>query len=488
MKIFGSMFLTETNTFSPIPTGLSAFRDKLLVSAEDAEDWRERVPIVATWADMAERDGSEFVFGLAAEAAPAGRIVASAYETLRERIFASLAAAGPVDIVLLSLHGAMAAQGCDDCEGDLLQRVRALVGDQTIIGAELDPHCHLTLAMRQTADVLVAYKEYPHVDEVPRAIELYTLCRDAALGVTKPTMAVFDCRMSGLWPTTQEPMRSFVDKLYAAEHQAGILSISLGQGFPWADSSDVGAKLWVVTDNDLDLAQATAERLGRQFHGLRHALAHSYMTIDEAIDAALADRGPAVLADVADNAGGGAPSDSTFILRRLLERTITSAALGCLWDPIAATMAAEAGVGAVLPLRIGGKVSAFSGDPLDVIAQVRGVSQDHWQTSLSGEQAPLGLCVWIETAGIDVVLCSTRDQVFHPDAFERLGLQAMDRRMVVVKSTQHFHAAFAPRASSILYVATPGAIAPDFTSIPYTKRPRPWWPLDENPLEDSASG
>ena len=330
--------------------------------------------------------------------------------------------------------------------------------------------------------MIIAYKEYPHVDEVPRAAELYTLCKDAARGLIKPTTAVFDCRMSGLWPTTREPMRGFVDKLYAAEHQAGILSISLGQGFPWADSIDVGAKLWVVTDNDPDLARETAERLGREFHALRHALTHRYMTIDEAIDAALADRGPAVLADVADNAGGGAPSDSTFILRRLLERGITSVALGGLWDPIAAAMAAEAGVGAVLPLRIGGKVSPFSGDPLDVVARVRGVSQDHWQTSLSGEQAPLGLSVWIETAGIDVVLCSIRDQLFHPDAFEGLGLQAMDRRLVVVKSTQHFHAAFAPRASSILYVATPGAIAPDFTAIAYTKRPRPWWPLDENPL------
>lgn len=483
IRVFGALFATETNSFSPIPTGMRGFRDKLLITADGPGGWRERVPILDTWATMAAQDGYEFVFGIAAEAAPAGSIVASVYKMLRNNLLSALAGGGKFDLVLLALHGAMAAEDEEDCEGDLLRHIREIVGDDCVIGVELDPHCHLTAAMLESADLMIAYKEYPHSDEVARAREVYTLSRDTALGYIRPVTAVFECRMSGLWPTAQQPMRGFVDKLFEIEEAPGILSANLGQGFPWANAADIGAKVWIIANGDAGLAQRTAERLGREFYNLRDQFAPEFMTIDAAIDVALSQSGPVVLADVADNPGGGAPGDSTFILTHLIERGIGDVALGCLWDPVAAAMAADAGPGATLPLRVGGKVAPFSGLPVDIIATVRAVKEDHWQTSVGGEPAPLGLSVWITAAGIDIVLCSIRDQVFHPDAFEGLGLPALGRHIVVVKSTQHFRAHFAPRASVILYVATPGAIAPDIANIPYNSRQRPWWPLDADPLD-----
>jgi microcystin degradation protein MlrC len=189
-----------------------------------------------------------------------------------------------------------------------------------------------------------------------------------------------------------------------------------------------------------------------------------------------------VLAEVADNAGGGAPSDSTFVLRRLVERGVRDAAIGYFWDPVAVRFCAEAGEGATLELRVGGKCGPVSGDPVDLVATVRRVVEDHRQTGLSGGTSAMGTAVWIEAGGIDIVLNTARTQPFHPDGFTALGIELARRRIVVVKSTQHFHAGFAPIASAIRYVATPGSIAPDFGSIPYTKRRLPYWPRVADPF------
>jgi len=278
-------------------------------------------------------------------------------------------------------------------------------------------------------------------------------------------------------------MRGFVDRMRALEGRDGVLSVSLGHGFPWGDVADVGTRMLVVTDGDPAGAARLAERLGRELFAMREATLVPHLTPDEAIDRAQAlDGGPVVLADVADNAGGGAPSDATFLLRRLLERGVRDAAVGCFWDPLAVRFCAEAGPGATFDLRLGGKCGPVSGDPLDLRVRVRRVVPRLLQTGLSGGQADFGEAAWIEAEGIDIVVTALRSQTFAPDAFGNLGLDVRGRRLVVVKSTQHFYAAFAPIARDILYVATPGAIAPDFARIPYTQRTTPYWPRVADPF------
>ena len=190
-----------------------------------------------------------------------------------------------------------------------------------------------------------------------------------------------------------------------------------------------------------------------------------------------------MLADVADNAGGGAPSDSTAILRRLVERGIRDVATGCYWDRGAVEICRTAGIGATLDLRIGGKLGPASGDPVDLTVTVRGLSENHSQAGLSGGRAELGPSVWVEADGIHIILVSVRQQTFAPDAFTGLGCELGDKTLVVVKSTQHFYAAFAPIAREIRYVAAPGAVAPDYAAIPYKKRVAPYWPRVSDPFE-----
>jgi microcystin degradation protein MlrC len=281
----------------------------------------------------------------------------------------------------------------------------------------------------------------------------------------------------------------FVRRMEALEGRDGILSVSFGHGFPWGDVADVGAKMLVVADGDAARAQALADDLAGAVWAMREEAASRCDTIDAAIDAALAsdDPRPMVLADFADNAGAGAPSDNTAILARLAERGIEDVALGLIWDPGAVGICHEAGLGATFTLRIGGKCGVTSGDPVDLRITVRGLSDDHSQTGLSGGRAHLGPAAWVEADGIHVVLTHRRQQAFAPDAVTGLGLALDDKRIVVVKSMQHFYAAFAPIASEVRYVAAPGAVPPDYGAIPYTKRSGAYWPRVADPFAEEAA-
>ncbi len=292
-----------------------------------------------------------------------------------------------------------------------------------------------------------------------------------------------DCHMIGMWRTPVQPVRAFVDRMAALEGKDGILSVSFGHGFPWSDVAEVGAKFVVVADGDKAKAEALAAQLAREIWDLREKTLTPHDTIDEAIDFALAaPPGLVTLGDVADNAGGGAPSDSTFVLRRLVERGIKGAVVGCIWDPIAVAFCAEAGVGATFDLRIGGKSGKVSGAPIDLRVTVRNIVERHTQGGLGGGRAQYGRSAWVHVDGIDIILTSLRQQIFNPDAFTGMGCTLADKRMVVVKSMQHFYAGFAPISVAVRYIAAPGTVGAEFATLPYTKITRPYWPNVENPF------
>jgi len=484
MRFFIAHLATETNTFAAAPTGQGAFEEIGIYHGDaSTRDPQGAGAFMRFLRGLIEADGNEVAESLCTLAQPGGRTVRHVYEALRDTILADLQAAMPVDAVQLLLHGAMAAEGYDDCEGDLAARIRDVVGPGVPIGMELDLHCHFTALMQASSDVIIAFKEYPHVDTDERGRELYRILVDAAAGRVKPVTAVFDCKMVGLWHTTREPMQGFVRQMAAAEREPGVLSVSLGHGFPWGDVPEAGAKLWVVTDNDPVLARAVADRLGRAFWDLRERIGAQVVGIDAALDAAavVKGQGPVVLADVADNPGGGAAGDSTFILRRLLERGVGNAVVGALWDLGAVHVCRQAGVGAQLDLRIGGKCGPASGLPVDLRVSVRAIVADHSQSAL-GTRERLGDCVWVETAmGVHIVLASIRTQTYGTDAFTGMGLRLADKDLVVVKSTQHFHAEFAPLARQVLYVSSPGAMDFDFAAIPYRARSLDYWPRVADP-------
>ncbi|WP_145137978.1 M81 family metallopeptidase [Roseomonas gilardii] len=483
MRIFSACLALETNTFSPMPTSYQSFLDQ--------QAWRPgehpaepTMQTAAFWVTRrrAAADGYEFIPGSCFWAMPGGMASRGAYERMRDEILAQLRAALPVDAVMLGLHGAMVAQGYDDCEADLLEHVRRMVGPEAVIGVELDPHCHLTVRRCELADIIVLYKEYPHTDFVERGEELLDLVLATLRGRIRPVMSLWDCRLIASFPTTAQPMRGLVDRAMALEGQAGVLSISLGHGFPSGDVPESGARVLVVTDD----AKPVGDRLAREFgeamvaihaHPAKHFLEPAE-ALAEGLRLAATAEAPVTIADTSDNAGGGAPSDNTTFLRLLTEGGIAGASVGPIWDPVAVRMAFDAGPGARMRLRIGGKACWASGQPLDAEVEILSCVPEAYQ-SFAGGPVDLGDAVGIRTTeGVGAVLVSRRRQAMGHDLFSNMGIDPAGERLLVVKSNQHFHASFAPISAAVLYATGDGLLATDYRRYPWSRVARPIRPLD----------
>jgi microcystin degradation protein MlrC len=488
MRIFTASLATETNTFSPVPTDRASFETAFYAPPGQHPPTPTLCssPIVAL--RRRAHEGFTLVEGTAAWAEPGGLLQRQAYESLRDEILGQLRAALPLDAVVLGLHGAMVAQGYDDCEGDLLARVREIVGSGVLIACELDPHSHLTRKRVANADILAAFQEFPHTDFYERGEHVVDLALRTLRAEIRPVMATFDCRMIDVFPTSREPMRGFVDRMKALEGKDGILSVSLIHGFMAADVPEMGAQVLVVADGDRAKAGRLAEALGREIFALRGRVAMPMLSTDAGLAraaevAAKTPGKPVVLADVWDNPGGGVAGDGTLILRRMIERKLDNFALATIWDPIAVAFCRAAGEGARLQLRFGGKCDSQAGAPFDAEVEVLKAQAEGWQ-SFGASRVPLGATALVRLAGtnIEVILNTNRTQTFEPDIFVNLGLDPAKKAMLLVKSTNHFYAGFAPIAAEIVYIDA-GAPYPSNPRVTdYRKLVRPIWPRVEDPF------
>ena len=486
MRVFCASVATETNTFSPLRTDLSHFRESFYAGpGEHPETPTLCSAVMTVCRRRARAENWQLIEGTATWAEPGGLVARETWEYLRDEVLAQLKAALPLDAVVLGLHGAMVAQDYPDCEGDLLARARALAGPDCIIGATLDPHSHLTAKRVEAADILVAFKEFPHTDFVDRAEDCVDLVAKAVAGEIAPRKSVFDCRMIEVLPTSLEPMRSFVDRISALEGMDRILSISIIHGFMAGDVPDMGTKVIVISDNDPISGDRLAQDLGRELYSYRGRTRPEFLTPDEALDRALkAETSPVVIADVWDNPGGGVPGDSTILLRKALSKGITDLAVGTIWDPQAVRTCFSAGLGARLMLRFGGKTSADAGEPIDAEVEVIHLARDATQ-SFGDSIVPLGDCAVIRFDGVEVILNTNRAQVFEPDLFSNLGIDPTKRRLLIVKSTNHFHRGFQPIAQTILYASVEGPYPSNPATNGYRNLTRPIWPIVEHPHDEA---
>jgi len=494
MRIFTASLATETNTFSPVPTDRASFESALYAPPGQHPETPTlcSAPMIVL-RRIAAREKLDVVEGTAAWAEPGGLLQRQTYEELRDEILGQLKAALPVDGVILGLHGAMVAQGYDDCEGDLLERVRAIVGPNIIVAAELDPHSHLTAKRVANADILASFLEFPHTDFVERAEHVVDLALKAIRGEIKPKMSMFDCRMIEVFPTSREPMRSWVDRIKAMQGHDGVLSVSLIHCFMAGDVPELGTRVLVVTDNEPAKGAALAEKLGMEIFGLRGRTMMPQFSIDGGLDRAagivVSKPGkPVVISDTWDNPGGGVAGDGTLILRRMLERGMDRFAVATIWDPIAVSFCRAAGEGAVMGLRFGGKAGPDGGAPIDAMVEVRQAVAESFQ-SFGQSIVPLGASAVVRLVGteIDVILNTNRTQTFEPDVFFNLGIDPLAKDVLLVKSTNHFYAGFAPIAAEIVYIDA-GAPYPSNPRVTdYKKLRRPVWPRVEDPFADAAA-
>tara|TARA_B100000686_G_scaffold337991_1_gene409893 strand:- start:310 stop:1053 length:744 start_codon:yes stop_codon:yes gene_type:complete len=238
----------------------------------------------------------------------------------------------------------------------------------------------------------------------------------------------------------------------------------------------------VITDANPSEGSSLAEKLGHELWELRDQIGPPTIDLDDAIDKVLkADGSPAVFADIADNPGGGGAGDSTFIAHALKARGITNCAVGGIWDPAAVEICKSAGVGVTLDLRLGGKAGPWSGMPLDIKGTVHQIFENLHIQGLGNSKRRLGDTVMISADGIEYVVHTARAQNVHPSYFTSAGIDYKAKKILIVKSMQHFYSNYAAISNHVYYVSTPGVVDHDIKRLPLTRAQRPVWPLDADP-------
>lgn len=483
-RLFITGVMHETNGFSPIPTARDSFNRHYWDPKVETEP-KPHLDMLGYGAvrERANEHGFIVVPSLFAAAWPAAPVSLADWHTLRDRIIADLHEAGPIDAVFLFLHGAMFAQGVDDCEGDLIAAVRTEVGPTVPVAAEYDLHGNVGVQMVENADFTVACREYPHVDHVERSLHAVALLARVLRGEPRGATVALRIPLVGLFPTIDSPMSELVVLLREVEARPGVLAASVFHGFFAADVPDMGASVVVHADY-ADLARAVADELAAAFVRLALAMPQRANDIGQALDAAMADGArPVVLADRADNAGGGAASDSSFLLRAVLDRGMTDVAIALMWDPVAVDLCHRAGVGARIALRVGGKTGPQSGDPVDLEAEVLAIRTDATQAWFGvGEPVQsIGWSAAVRCRGVTVILNTDRQQAFSRHIFTQHGIEPADMRVLIVKSTAHFQNDFGKIAGRIVLCDAPGTVTSDLATLAYTRIRRPVWPLDPAP-------
>ncbi|MBM84351.1 MAG: hypothetical protein CMJ78_27670 [Planctomycetaceae bacterium] len=485
----------ETSTFTPVETNLQSFHERQFLRGKHIIDelTGTNTPI-GGYIDGATKHDFELIPTLLAAAhtsAPAPRAV---FDQLVAELVDGIATAGPLDGVLLWLHGSMCAgdldnseDGVPDAEGHILTKVRDVVGPSVPILAELDIHSNITPLMIEKADVLLGRRSYPETDMAERARD----CADILVRIwnegLRPTMALHQIPM--VWGmnqvTAHKPMSEALTKLLALEESPDVVCASIATCYFLADVPDMGATVYVVTDNDLAAAQRYADELGQWCYDRRADWHFEMMSTRDAL--AQADRDgkyPVILADMRDNTGGGSPGDSTGCLEAFLEAGVRDACILNIADPESVQQCHDAGVGANVSLQVGGKSSPLQGQPVSMNARVVALSDGCVQYDgpmFAGLDCNLGPSAHIEQDGIHVLLTTLREQPFDTAFARSLELDVKQMRYIAVKSAAHFRAGFESWAGALHMVSE--ASVHDLGNLPFKRLNRRLYPFENEPAE-----
>ncbi|WP_234193041.1 M81 family metallopeptidase [Pseudacidovorax sp. NFM-22] len=493
MNVFIAGFQHETNTFAPTladwaafeaGSGFPAYRRGPVV----IEAYRGKAIPIGGFIEAAEAQGWTLTASGWAGANPSAHVTREAFERIAGDIDADLRAAlaGPgVDAVYLDLHGAAVTQHLDDPEGELLARIRAVVGPRVPIVASLDLHANVTAAMLSVADALVAYRTYPHVDMKDTGTLAATLlARRLGRGSREP-LAVR--RLDFLLPlnaqsTMTAPADAVYDELLRLDAAHGTV-LSFAMGFPAADIAECGPVIWAHGEQAEAAVAALFARVDQPRSQWQLDLKAPGAAVTEALALAAVASAPVVIADTQDNPGAGGDSNTTGLLHALLaagagRRFPGQVALGLLADPEAAAAAHAAGEGAQIEVQLGRRVPTwggqFSDEPVRARATVRALRDGHvvlkGPMGMGGE-VRLGPSACLEVDGVLVGVCTLKTQMLDRELYRFLGIAPEAMKLLVNKSSVHFRADFAPIASHILVAKAPGPMAADPADLPWTKLP-----------------
>lgn len=474
----------ETNTFASALTELDAFHAYQFARGAEMLTRHQHVrnEIGGMIAGARETELT-LVPTLFAGAVPSGMVAREAIAVLAGQLVDDLAAAAPLDGVLLVLHGAMVAQDTPDAEAELLKRVRARVGDLPIV-ATFDIHANLDANMAARANVLVGYDTYPHVDVYARGVEAAAIMARLLRGEIRPAVAFRHVPLMSVpqaQHTSMPPMLDIMARRAEIENDPRVITASVAVGYPYSDVARAGMGVIVTTDGDASLADSYARELGDMIWERRRDFRVWNVPVVDAVRRAVASElAPVVLVDVADNIGGGSPGDGTLLLRALLDAGAHNTVV-TLADPEAVAEALDVGIGESVTLRAGGKTDNLHGSPVEVHGRVRLISTGeyvHRGSYMTGQTMRMGRTVVLDCDGLDLVLMERKTMPFDARQLRSLAIEPAEKKIIVVKSAIAWQAAYGDVAREVLYVDTPGICTANLGTLPYRNVTRPIFPLD----------
>jgi microcystin degradation protein MlrC len=485
MRIAVAELAQETDSFSPVLAGLSDFETYGLYYGEDVIGRMQGAGPIGGFLDVvAERtDNVELVPLLRGWASAGGPIRDETFSQLRGELLDRLRAAGPLDAVFLSLHGAASSVSEDDVEGVVLEDVRRVVGNLVPIAVPLDHHASVTRRMVQNADLLVGHETQPH-DPPATGRKTARLMFRMLAGEINPVMAWQ--RIPLITPqdqflTSGGPMKEWFDLARELERRPGVLDVSPYPMQPWLDVAEGGWSVVVHTDGDPELAREVAAEISTRAWELREEFWKSErVSVADAVRSAVAsDEGLVILSDTGDSVYGGAPGDNTTLLRELLEQQVPCLSLVPVVDADAVDAAFDAGVPSTVTLNIGGNLDTVFSRPVEVTGRVAALSENV-TTEIPGRGVcRLGRTALLECGAVRIVLLDHRSfGVNHPLLYAHLGIDVSAAKLVVVKTASNFQF-FAQWRKQMIRVDTPGTTQSKLSEFKWRRLPRPIFPFDE---------
>ena len=465
MRIATGSISHESSTFTTVATDWNSYRNQRFgyrTGQEVLDFFRGSNTAVGGFLAGCEQHGFELVPTIFANAHPSGPTPRAIFDEILDDMLTRMGQIDRIDGVLLDLHGAMVAEGHDDADGHILAAVRERVGPKVPIIAQLDIHSNMSPLRIEAADVIIGHETYPEIDQEERGLECADIMRRILQEGLKPTLALHQIPM--VWGmnqvTAHPPMRQAIEYLHEIQSRPGVICGSIATCYPLADIPNLGASVYIATDNDQALAKSLADELGAWIWERRTDWQCPMPAVADILpEAEAAGKYPIIFADRDDNTGGGSPGDSTGVLKTFLAQGLQDACILYITDPETVAQCRQAGVGAELDLAVGGKSTPLQGEPVPMQATVVALSDDGKFTYAGprnrGLDGFMGPSAHIVQNGVHVLLISEREQPFDIAFSLTMDLDPRKMRYISVKSAAHFRANFEPFAGNIYVVSEP---------------------------------
>jgi microcystin degradation protein MlrC len=474
----------ETDSFTPLVADLSDFEALGLYYGDEILERMQGVGPIGGLFQVASQQPEEIEWLplIRAWGGAGATITTETLDYLTERLISSLKAALPVDAIFLSLHGAAAAANEDDVEGYVLRAIREVVGDEIPVAVSFDHHANITQRMVDDADLLIGHETQPH-DPIATGRKTARVMFDMLRGTVRPTVAWRKIPMitpQDHFLTSQGPMQEWFNLAREMEGRPGVVDVSPYPMQPWLDVAEGGWAVVVHTNNDQALAEELADEMAEKAWSLREQFwISARINVEDAVrQAVAAEKGLIILSDTGDSVYGGAPGDSTIILRELVRQNVPCCALVPIVDEAAVEAAITANLGAHITLDLGAKSDNVFSQPVQVTGRVSAFSLGVTVELPERGACEIGRAALLEVGQIRIILLSQRTfAINHPVLYTHLGLDIAAAKMVV-KTASNFQF-FAPWRSGLIRVDSAGMTQSDLTAFEWKRIPRPTYPLDE---------